>query len=194
MFRKLKLLIILAGCCAACGTIPESTAPAGAVTAVESAVALDGSMTMTGQYACAGVTYLIEQPISQTQSRRCCGLSNVYNTKIGQSGLPSGTNWSGYTKVQLLCNNITIPVSPVCGSGGALCATARVNCAMYNKPNGASSWTYSGTVETGCMLYPDYAAHGLYQMDLWYQGGGNGVGISACSSGFGANLYYLFGG
>ncbi len=187
MFKTL-IVTMFTILCLSCGTAPNEAPPTEAVTATESAVALNGSMTMTGQYACGGETFNIKQVITQSGP----GNSNFYTTNVG-STLPTGFNWSDHTQVALVCPTQYIETS-TCGSSGEHCGVFRVHCSMFSKIRNFPSWTLSGSVETGILLFPSYTAHGLYQMDLWYEGGGNGIGISNCSSGFGANLYYVFSG
>lgn len=199
MFKSLLALAFAASLCAACGTAPDQpAAPAEAVTATESAVVLTGQVTMQGIYTCGGVTYQIQQPVNtQGPSRRCCGLSNIYTTKLGAAGWDYGVNSTGNIQVGVSCPDLIFPL-PGTGSGTYqyYSSTTNTTCYAYNKAVGASTWSYSGTVDThlsASFLYPNFTPNGYYVLGFSYLGGGgSGVGFAGCPNAWGW-LDYMFG-
>lgn len=177
MIRRLKLLLILAGFCAACGAAPAEEV----ATPTESAQSFSGGYLLTsGAYTCAntGESWFIDEQLTQTMGRRCCGLSNNYRTDLGAStGAPPANANTSYNRVAFLCDQFQIPVSPACGSQGRLCSTASAWCRMYSRRANNPYWQFSGWLSANLAYLPDLSASGIWELVGVSYGGGNGDGM-----------------
>ncbi len=195
MIKHILSLLVIAGTFAACGTAPDqATAPAvEQVTATESAYSWSGgSAVASGAYYCSstGETWYIDQLLSQTIGRRCCGLSNNYKTDLQGAGNPA-TN-TPYNRVALVCPQFAIPVSPTCGSSGQLCSTSTTTaCTLWSRRANTPYWQVSGDLSAGLAYLPNWnPSKGLWEL-VGNRVGSSGNGDGMCPS-FGPFMYFDF--
>ncbi len=177
------LLLMASTAFAACGTAPDQPSkPDEAVTATQSAASWSGgNFQALGAYYCSSTNevWYIDQHASQTISRRCCGLSNLYNTDLNGNASAN----ANYNRVAFVCPRFYIPVSPTCGSNGRLCSTAYNTCQMYSRRANTAPWLVSGNISAGLAYLPDWnPSKGLWELVATPLGGGNGDGL--CQTGW----------
>lgn len=178
MTRRLRLLIILAGFCSACGTAPEEPTP------VESAVGWIGQARLEGDYTCSDGAYHIVQPITQRYVRPIDKSTNYYTIAFVDDGAPWSVDYARNT-VQINCS-YKVMAAPVVGSGGALGSTAGALCSVFVRWRGSRDWNYQGYTSASMLAYrPDIGARGDYLLSFnpavaW--GSGQGYGVNGCGT------------
>src|SRR5215207_11389585 len=183
MIRKLKLLIILAGFCAACGGPPDATEETeSALTPAQVWTSETPAMFTSDPYQCAGAAWHVRQPIAQWYGFGSWG-SWWYTTELaGNSGLNLARN-----EIQIQC-----PVAAMQNMSTYLRNSTALLCQVYAHVAG-SGWTWSAQVTvpaTGLGYsargYMGYSA-GRWNVTMWLPNyttqlgwWGTGYGLSAC--------------